>query len=101
MLDLGSIGLIPLNDPVNQIVHAEDSTAVAEVMVDGKLVVKDRKLVNIDESKLRRDVEAAVDRLTGANEEARAFAALLEPVVGRFCVGLASQPYHIHRHVAG
>ena len=101
MLDLGSIGLIPLNDPVNQIVHAEDSTAVAEVMVDGKLVVKDRKLVNIDEAKLRRDVEAAVDRLTGANEEARAFAALLEPVVGRFCVGLASEPYHIHRHVAG
>ena len=101
MLDLGSIGFIPFNDPVTQIVHAEDSTAVAEVMVDGKLVVKDRKLVNIDEAKLRRDVEAAVDRLRGANEEARAFAALLEPVVGRFCVGLASEPYHIHRHVAG
>ena len=101
MLDLGSIGFIPFHDPVNQIVHAEDSTAVAEVMVDGKLVVKDRKLVNIDEAKLRADVEAAVDRLRGANEEARAFAALLEPVVGRFCVGLASEPYHIHRHVAG
>jgi 5-methylthioadenosine/S-adenosylhomocysteine deaminase len=101
MLDLGSIGFIPFHDPVNQIVHAEDSTAVAEVMVDGKLVVRDRKLVNIDESKLRADVEAAVDRLRGANEEARAFAALLEPVVGRFCVGLASEPYHIHRHVAG
>ncbi|MDE0810251.1 MAG: amidohydrolase [Alphaproteobacteria bacterium] len=101
MLDLGSIGFIPFHDPVNQIVHAEDSTGVAEVMVDGELVVKDRKLVNIDEAKLRRDVETAVDRLRGANEEARAFAALLEPVVGRFCVGLANEPYHIHRHVAG
>ena len=99
MLDLASIGFIPLNDPVNQIVHAEDSTAVSEVMVDGALVVKDRRLVNINEVKLRRDVEAAVDRLRGANEEARAVAALFAPVVGRFCVGLAAEPYHIHRHI--
>lgn len=99
MLDLSSIGFIPFHDPVNQIVHAEDSTAVSEVMVDGRLVVKDRRLLQLDEAKLRLDVEAAVDRLRGANEEARAFAALLEPVVGRFCVGLAAEPYHIHRHV--
>lgn len=101
MLDLGSIAFIPFNDPVNQIVHAEDSSGVADVMVDGKLVVKDRKLVTIDEAKLRRDVESAVERLAHANAEARAFAALLEPVVGRFCVGLAGEPYHIHRHVSG
>lgn len=101
MLDLASIAFIPFNDPVNQIVHAEDSTGVADVMVDGKIVVRDRKLVTIDEAKLRRDVEAAVERLAHANAEARAFAALLEPIVGRFCVGLANEPYHIHRHVAG
>lgn len=101
MLDLASIAFIPLNDPVNQIVHAEDSTGVSEVMVDGEIVVKDRKLVTIDEAKLRRDVESAVERLAHANAEARAFAALLEPVVGKFCVGLAGEPYHIHRHIAG
>ena len=101
MLDLASIAFIPLNDPVNQIVHAEDSTGVSEVMVDGEIVVKDRKLVTIDEAKLRRDVESAVERLAHVNAEARAFAALLEPVVGKFCVGLAGEPYHIHRHIAG
>ena len=101
MLDLSSIGFIPFNDPVNQIVHAEDSTAVSEVMVDGEIVVRGGRLTRIDEGKLRREVEAAVERLRGAGEAAKALAALFEPALGRFCVGLASTPYHVQRHLNG
>lgn len=99
MLDLSRTAFIPFHDPVNQIVHAEDSSAVSDVMVDGRIVVRDGRMTTIDEAKLRRDVEAAAERLRGANAEARKLADLFAPLVGRFCVGLAAEPYHIHRHV--
>jgi len=51
----------------NQLVHAEDWTAVASVMIGGRLVVDKRRLYEA-----------------------------LEPVVGSYRPGLASTPYHIH-----
>ena len=42
-----------------------------------------------------RLAEAAVERLRGATAGARELSAALEDHVGRFCVGLARQPYHI------
>lgn len=96
-LDLASINFVPLNDPANQIVHAEDGSAVRSVMVDGNFILEDRQFTTIDYKKLRRDAEAASERLMAANAEARKFAAGLEKYVSKFCVGLAQRPYHVHR----
>ncbi|MDA7945944.1 MAG: amidohydrolase [Hyphomicrobiaceae bacterium] len=95
--DLTNINFVPLNDPVNQIVHTEDSSAVHSVMVDGRLILDNRRFTTIDYEKLCREAEAASERLLAANAEAREFASGLESYVSRFCVGLAEQPYHIHR----
>ncbi len=95
--DLANINFVPLNDPVNQLVHTEDSSAVHSVMVDGRFILKDRQFMTIDYEKLRRDAEAASERLLAANAEAGEFAAGLEGYVSQFCVGLAEKPYHVHR----
>ncbi len=95
--DLANINFVPLNDPVNQLVHTEDSSAVHSVMVDGRFILKDRKFTTINYEKLRRDAEAASERLLAVNAEAREFATGLESYVSQFCVGLAEQPYHVHR----
>ncbi len=95
--DLANINFVPLNDPVNQIVHTEDSSAVHSVMVDGQFVLKDRRFKTIDYEKLCREAEAASERLLAANAEARELASGLEAYVSKFCVGLAQQPYHAHR----
>jgi guanine deaminase len=98
-LDLTHPNWMPLNDPTNQLVHTEDGSAVRDVMIGGRMVVKDRRLTTVDMAALARDVEAARRRLAEVNAPARALYERLVPVVGRFCPGLAHMPYHIDRYV--
>ena len=97
LLDLDHPNWLPLNDPVNQLVHCEDGTAVDSVMIGGRLVVEDRKPVGVDLGKLRERAEAARERLTAANADNHLLYQALEPVVGSYCPGLARMPYHVHR----
>lgn len=87
-LDLSALHYVPLNDLAQQIVFGEDGTGVEHVMAGGRFIVRDRKVLNVDGAKLRREAEEAVARLTAANAEAKAFAEKLLPYVGRFCTGL-------------
>jgi len=100
MLDLDHPNWLPFNDPVNQLVHTEDGTAVASVMIGGRLVVDNRRLVTVDLDRLRNRVEAARERLRAANADSRRLYEALEPVVGSYCPALARTPYHVHRYVA-
>ena len=100
MLDLDHPNWLPLNDPVNQLVHSEDGGAVASVMIGGRLVVDNRRVVSVDLERLRRRVEAARDRLAAANADNRRLYEALEPVVGSHCPGLARARYHIDRYGA-
>jgi guanine deaminase len=100
LLDLDHPNWLPLNDPVNQLVHCEDGTAVDIVMIGGRIVVKDRKPVGIDLARLRERAQAARERLAAANVDNRRLYQALEPVVGSYCPGLARAPYHVHRYGA-
>ena len=95
-LDLGSINYIPLIDPVNQLVHTEDGSAVDAVMIDGRVVLWDGKFVHVDIEKVRAEVEAAVEVLGSASTEARALAERLEGHVAHFCLGLARREHPVH-----
>ena len=100
-LDLNSINYVPLNDPTNQLVHSEDGTGVDSVMIGGRMVMEDHRMTTVDEAKLARDAEAAVERLRATNASSKMLAEKLEDVVGRFCVGLSRQTYHVERHAPG
>jgi 5-methylthioadenosine/S-adenosylhomocysteine deaminase len=100
MLDLDHPNWIPLNDPVNQLVHSEDGGAVASVMIGGRLIVDTRRLLTVDLAQLGARAEAARERLAAANADHRRLYQALEPVVGSHCPGLARLPYHIHRYGA-
>ncbi|MQA79824.1 MAG: amidohydrolase family protein [Streptosporangiales bacterium] len=43
-LDLADPSFVPLNSPVRQLVYAESGRAVTDVVVDGRVVIKDRAL---------------------------------------------------------
>jgi guanine deaminase len=100
LLDLDHPNWLPLNDPVNQLVHCEDGTAVDSVMIGGRLVVENRRPVGVDLARLGERAAAARERLAAANADNRLLYAALEPVVGSFCPGLARMPYHVHRYGA-
>ena len=100
MLDLDHPNWLPFNDPVNQLVHCEDGTAVDCVMIGGRLVVENRRVLSVDLGQLRQRAEAARERLAAANADNRRLYEALEPVVGSYCPGLARLPYHVHRYGA-
>ena len=98
-LDLGSINWIPHHWSVNQMVHAEDGTGVRHVMIGGRFVVQDRRLLTMDLAKLAAEAEAASERLEALNAEWKGLFERLEPVVASFCPALAAQPYHLRRYL--
>ena len=100
LLDLANVNWMPLNNPVNQLVHTEDGSAVHSVMIGGRLVVENRKLLHVDLAKLARDAESARERLERLNRDNRQLYERLEPIVGTFCPALAQAPYHINRFAA-
>jgi guanine deaminase len=100
-LDTSHVNYIPLHDPVNQVVHAEDGTGVDSVMIGGRMVVEHRRLTTVDVSRLAAQANAAAERLRAANADTKAFTESMATAVGRFCGGLAGTPYHVNQHVAG
>ncbi len=98
-LDLHAITWIPHNGTINQLVHAEDATSVRDVMIGGRLVVRDRRLTTVNLPRLALEAEAARDRLEQANAQVKALVDRLSIVVGSFCPGLAAAPYHVRRYL--
>ena len=49
-LDRNSFPLVPMNDPVKQLVYCENGVSVTDVMVDGRWLLRQRKLTTMDEA---------------------------------------------------
>lgn len=98
-LDLSNVNFVPLNDLPNQIVNCEDSSAVDSVMIGGRMVLEQRRFIALDYDKLRRDAQIASDRLRADNTASKERMDTIEQFVGQYCVGLARQPYHVHRYL--
>ena len=87
---------------MNALVHTEDGTAVHSVMVGGRMMVEDRKLLTVDlaPSWQPRPSESHARREKITAGAAKKLYDRLEKVVGTFCPGLAKAPLHIHRYGA-
>jgi cytosine/adenosine deaminase-related metal-dependent hydrolase len=91
-LDLGHINYVPLRDALLQLVNAESGAAIEAVIVGGRFILRDGRLLTVDEAKLRRDAEAARARLDAANQSSLQVARALEDWVGAFCIAQARTP---------
>lgn len=63
LFDLSDPAWWPLNSAVRQLVYAETGRSVRHVIVDGKLVVRDRNLLTADTGALAMQAEAARKRM--------------------------------------
>ena len=96
-LDLSNINYVPLNNPVYQIVNCEDSTAVDSVMIDGRLVLQNRRFTDFNYDAMRQRVSSAMERLACATVKEKAIAQQLEYIVGTYCVGLQRTSCDVRR----
>jgi cytosine/adenosine deaminase-related metal-dependent hydrolase len=58
LIDLSDAAYLPYNSAARQLVYTEAGRAVASVIIDGRVVMTDRKVTTIDEEALRREVES-------------------------------------------
>ena len=56
LIDLDDVAYLPFNSAARQLVYTEAGRGVASVIVDGRLVIEDRRVTTIDEDALRREV---------------------------------------------
>jgi 5-methylthioadenosine/S-adenosylhomocysteine deaminase len=98
-LDIGHINYVPLRNPLQQMVLAENGAAIDSVMIDGRFIVRDRRLLTVDEARLRQEAEEAVARLDMANADAARAANQFRDLVGHFCMAHARAPFHVHRRL--
>jgi cytosine/adenosine deaminase-related metal-dependent hydrolase len=56
ILDLDDPAYVPLNSAVRQLVYGDSGRAIETVIVNGRVVVRDRRLVRLDETALREEL---------------------------------------------
>ena len=84
-LRLDSPHFVPLRAPLLQMVFGENGASVDTVMIGGRVVFRDAKLLTLDESSLRRQAQEAADRLDRADGTPRASTTVVSQLVGAFC----------------
>lgn len=62
LVDRSDYGLIPLKDPVTQLVYAVNGDAVRSTIVDGVLVMDERRLTRVDEAALKAEIREEAER---------------------------------------
>ena len=79
MLPLDAPALVPLHDPVRQLVYGVPSADIHTVVVDGRVVVKDGRPLHVDMARLAREAGPYADE--SLRGERPADAAMLESLV--------------------
>jgi 5-methylthioadenosine/S-adenosylhomocysteine deaminase len=92
-LRLESPHFVPLRSPLVQMAFGENGASVDKVMIGGRIVFRDGKLLTIDEAALRGRAEEAARRLDASNAETFVSLAAVSRLVGTFC---AAQGCNMH-----
>lgn len=78
LFDKTDYGLIPFKRPLAQLAYAVNSEAVRTLIVDGRVVMRERVLTGIDEGALKQEIRAEAERY------ARDHVPLMEAAAQRF-----------------
>lgn len=84
---------VPLRSPLVQMVFGENGASVDTVMIGGRIVFREGRLLTLDEARLRSRAEEAARRLDEANAELFVSGAKVARLVGAFC---AMQACELH-----
>ncbi len=79
LLDLDTPAFTPRNDTPRQLVYTETGSSVVHTIVDGEIVVENRRMTKIDESVIRAEIRELEPKLAEASRALHRSAARLEP----------------------
>jgi 5-methylthioadenosine/S-adenosylhomocysteine deaminase len=93
MLTTDSYHFVPLNDVINQLVYCENGISVTDVMIDGRWVLRQGKLVTIDEARLYARGRALRAEMEGRLKEQFRRTAEIEPALRQQYLKAAGTPW--------
>lgn len=93
-LDRDYCHYVPLRDTLSQIVLAENGGALREVVIDGRIVMQDNRILTLDEASNATRARAAAARLDAANTQARIKAEAAATVTRSFCHAACTAHHH-------
>ncbi|MGE3594168.1 MAG: amidohydrolase family protein [Dehalococcoidia bacterium] len=62
LLDRNHWGFIPYSDPIRHLAYSVNSEAIVHSIINGKVVMRDRKLITIDEAAIKEEIREAAER---------------------------------------
>jgi 5-methylthioadenosine/S-adenosylhomocysteine deaminase len=65
LVELKASNLLPANNVLSNLIYSSNPSNVSDVIIDGKLVMEDRKILTVDEEKVFDGAQKAAERLTG------------------------------------
>ncbi len=99
IIDLADPAYLPFNSAVRQLVFSEAGRAVETVMVDGRIVMRERRMVSVDEAELKRLVERAMPTVRRDFERSRADFAQVRPYLEEVQRRTWADPLPLNRFV--
>jgi 5-methylthioadenosine/S-adenosylhomocysteine deaminase len=79
LIDLDTSTFLPFANLANHLVYGEDGRSIRMVIVDGRIVVRDGRVLTIDEDALREEVRELTQRSTADSAQVDAWARRLLP----------------------
>lgn len=97
LLDLDTLAFTPLNDLRRQLVYCETGSSVVTTIVGGEIVMRDRKLLTVDEKALRAEARALAGEFSEYMALCTAAADELEPYYRQMYLKSLDVPVPMHR----
>jgi cytosine/adenosine deaminase-related metal-dependent hydrolase len=99
LLDLADPSFVPFNSAARQLVFTEAGRGVRTVIVDGRVLLDDRKLTTIDERALREEI---LDIMVEFNRDAAQISDRIMPISAGIIEAVRrswDEPLPIHRYI--
>jgi len=101
IIDLRDISYVPLNSVARQLVFTEGGRAVESVIIDGRLVMSERRILTVDEDALYRDVAEVMPDLLRELSAIRERLAPIRPYIAAAEARTWATDIGVERYVAG
>jgi 5-methylthioadenosine/S-adenosylhomocysteine deaminase len=98
LLDLNSHPFVPLNDPVRQLVYSENGQSVDTVLVNGHVVMENKKILTVDEQAVLREAREIGSSLRAENEKGKQFGDTVRPYMEEMYWRCVNQDVGVNRY---
>ncbi len=99
LLDRSDWGFIPFSDPVRHLALSVNSEVIRHAIINGKTVMRDRKIVTIDEAAIKEEIREAAEKFLREDvPRMREGAAPYLPHMREMYLKAYRQPYELSHH---